>query len=127
MSKRNKKEKNRAFNTHHLCWPRKRWDRGYARLLRYHWYFIVEIPADTLHREIHARIEGIPVPDGRAAKSAYEQVVLLDERGALHQGDTVENRLNLLAALFDCIEQPTADAFREQMFLVHRFNKKAPP
>ena len=109
-----------ALNNHHLCWPRKRWDSGYARALRTHWYFNVMIPADTLHRDIHTEMSGIPVPDGHAAKIAYEQVVLLEERGALHPKASVETRLSLLIALFDGFVQPTADGFKKQLRIVRR-------
>lgn len=131
MAKRNKQKKARdrgAVNTHHLCWPRKAWNSGYAHALRQHWYFCVEIPANTLHRQIHEEIHGIPVPDGRAAKVAYEQVELLEKRGALHPEASIETRLSLLIAIFDCFEQPTADGFKHQLRIVRRFrNEKTPP
>lgn len=69
----------------------------------------------------------IPVPSPIASKEAYEQLDLLDKMGALHTNDGIEKRLNLIAALFDCIDQPTADAFREQIYIVRDYNKKAPP
>lgn len=130
MSKRSKqkrKQRDRGVeNTHHLCWPRKNWNGGYAHAIRQHWYFCVEIPAQTLHRVIHEEMSGIPVPDGAVARGAYEQVVLLEKQGALHPEASVETRLSLLIALFDCAAQPTADGFKEQLRIVRRF-KKAPP
>lgn len=129
MSKRNKKKKARdrgTVNTHHLCWPRKCWNTGYAHAIRQHWYFSVEIPANTLHKYIHEQMECIPVPDGMTARGAYEQVVLLEKQGALHPEASVETRLSLLIALFDCAAQPTADGFKKQLRIVRRF-KKSPP
>lgn len=123
---RMKKEDRSTLNTHHLCWPRKKWDRGYAKLIRSHWYFNVQIPANTLHASIHKKMWGIPTPDGTAAKDAYEQIRMLEESNALHRDDSVELRLNLLIALFECIAQPTADAFKEQKCLINKFNEKAP-
>ena len=120
------KESRSTLNTHHLCWPRKKWDRGYAKLIRSHWYFNVQIPADTLHAKIHKKMWGIPTPNGVAAKAAYEQVKMLEKNNALHRDDSVELRLSLLIALFEYVAQPTADALKDQMCLVHRFSKKAP-
>lgn len=125
MAKKNKKKKkqttHKAFNTHHLCWPKAKWNSGYAKALRNHWYFCMLIPANTLHKYIHSEINEIPVPDGHAAKIAYEQVVLLEKQGALHTEASLETRLSLLIALFDCFVQPTADGFKKQLRIVRRF------
>lgn len=125
--KRKRKQKNKGVeNTHHLCWPRRRWDSGYAHAIRQHWFFRIEIPAQTLHRTIHVEMSGIPVPDGAVAREAYEQVVLLEERGALSPEASIETRLSLLIALFDYAAQPTADGFKEQLEVVRRFKKASP-
>lgn len=55
-----------------------------------------------------------------------EQLGYLEKYGAISESDPVERRLQLLASLFDCIEQPTADAFRKQLQVVREF-KKTPP
>jgi hypothetical protein len=70
---------------------------------------------------------GIPTPNGMAAKDAYEQIKVLEKNGILHRSDDVELRLNLLIALFEYVAQPTANALKDQLCLVHRFNKKSPP
>lgn len=119
-------ENKSTFNTHHLCWPRKKWNKGYAKLIRSHWYFNVQIPADTLHAEIHWEIGEIPVPSAAAAKAAYEQIKALEKNGALHENDSIELRLSLLMALFECIAKPTANALRDQLYLIRRSSKKAP-
>ena len=67
----------------------------------------------------------IPVPREIIAKEALEQLRHLERRGAISDADPIEKRLMLLAALFDCADQTTADAFRKQLDIVHRF-KKAP-
>lgn len=129
MAKRKKKRSdryNKQTNAHHLCWQRRHWSNGYAKALRNHWFFIVEIPAGTLHRTIHEKMNEIPVPNPAAAKEAYEQVMLLERAHALRQDADVETRLRLLIALFDCSSQHTADAFKKQLRIVHEFNK-APP
>lgn len=69
---------------------------------------------------------GVPAPHDSAAKEAYEQLVLLNGFGVLHDNDSIEERLKLLIAIFDCIAQPTADGFRKQLEIVQR-HKKEPP
>lgn len=114
-----------AFDHHHLLWTRARWNGGALRELRLYWYCIILIPRDTLHRHIHANMCFIPVISQNSARYALNQLNMLDKAGALHEDDPIEKRLNLLAALFDYVEQETADALRKQLQIVCEF-KKAP-
>ena len=107
---------------HHLCYPRKKWSRGYAHALRNYWYLRVEIPKDTLHAAIHHALAEVPIPRGLAAKEALEHLALLNSFGVLHKNDPIEKRLKLLIALFDCIAPATANAFRKQLKIVTKFN-----
>lgn len=68
----------------------------------------------------------VPVPDAEATKCALQQLALLAKYGAIHEDDPIEKRLTVLTALFECIDQPTANGFREQLRIVREF-KKAPP
>lgn len=52
---------------------------------------------------------------------------MLEQAGAISDDDNIEKRLMVLAALFDCVEQPTADAFRKQQQIAHEFYNKKPP
>ena len=70
-------------------------------------------------------MSGVPVPKDYSAKQALEQLLMLEKANAIHDDDPIEKRLNLLASLFDCIEQPTADGFRKQLELVRYY--KNPP
>ena len=117
MAKTNLAEKDR----HHLCYPKSGWNRGYVKALRDHWYLRATVPKHSLHTEIHRRVTSVPVPRGRSAKAAYEQLLMLEHYGALAPYDTLEKRLSLLVALFDCVEQPTADAFSKQLEIVREF------
>lgn len=110
-------------DTHHLCFTRRNWVGRYAKLIRGHPYFKVVIPRQTLHRYIHMSMDAIIPPSEIAAKAAYEQVKLLEQTGALKGTDPLEKRLRVLIALFDCIAQPTADGFREQLRIVRNFYK----
>ena len=68
----------------------------------------------------------IPAPQSSSAKSALEQLGYLEKYGSISEFDSIERRLTLLAALFDCSDQETADAFRKQLEIVREF-KKSPP
>lgn len=115
------KTKNRREDSHHLCFPKRQWDIGYAKTLRNHWYFVVSIPRKQLHRQIHHEILGVPLPRNHCAKEAYEQVEMLEKYGSLHPDDPVEKRLKLLIALFECVEPETAEAFKKQLALCREF------
>lgn len=119
MSKEVKKD------THHLCFTRHNWNKGYAKAIRNYWYFIVLIPKDTLHANIHHTIKNIPVPKDCSARAAYDTIRILERQGILGLKDSVEDRLQLLIKLFSETEPATADAFMVQMAIIRR-NKKAP-
>lgn len=68
----------------------------------------------------------IPVPKEENARFALEQLEYLYSINAIRNDDTLDKRLNLLAALFDCVDQPTADAFRKQLSIIHDFYEEPP-
>lgn len=111
----------KTYDKHHCLWPRTSWNKGFAKEIRNHWYFVVEIPMKTLHSDIHDELPGIPVPPGNIARWAYEQIIMLDSYKVLHSNDRIEDRLEMLASIFDCASQPTADALRQQAKIIHRF------
>lgn len=113
---------------HHLLWCRREYNRGWAKRLRGHWYLSVEIPRDTLHRQIHYEVDHIPVPRVVSIKSALEQFSLLEKFNGISRDDNIEKRLMVLLALFDCAEPATYNALKKQYNVVCKFyNKKAPP
>ena len=114
---------NNARDRHHLCYQSRKWQRGNLRLLRDYWYCKISIPRDTLHRKIHLELSDIPAPKDSSAKSALEQLEQLEAFSVISEFDSLERRLDLLAALFDCSDQATADAFREQLRIVREFKK----
>lgn len=105
---------------------KKCWNRGILEVLRTYHYCVIPIPKCTLHRYIHENLRNIPAPSPIAAKGALEQLELLDKMGVLHDTDPIEKRLKLLAALFDCSAQPTADGIRKQLDIVRRFYTQPP-
>ena len=115
-----------AMDTHHLCFQRRYWKGSSVSEFRSYWYCKIDIPKDTLHRAIHEGMNHVPVPKPVNARGALWQLKKLHEYNAIHDSDSIEKRLEILIALFDCAEQPTADAFRKQLEIVHKFNKKSP-
>lgn len=111
---------------HHILFIKKRWSKGILDALRTHHYCVISIPKCTLHHYIHENIHEIPAPSPIAAKYALEQLEYLDMMGALPDTDPICKRLNVLAALFDCSAQPTADALKLQAKIVHRYYNEPP-
>ena len=106
----------------HLCYQKKFWRSNHgARALRDFHYCKVKIPRDTLHKKLHALVPFVPVPKSINAECALIELRMLEARHGISKDDGVEKRLRVLAALFDCIEQPTADAFRKQADIIHEF------
>lgn len=125
--KKHKKKQPRPTSSvrdrHHLCYQRKKWTRGSLRLLRDYWYCKVSIPRDTLHKKLHLEVSDVPVPSESSAKSALKQLEMLEEYNAISEYDSIERRLDILASLFDCSDQETANAFRKQLEVVREFRK----
>lgn len=140
MSKNKKKKRKRLLkkslkatprsgnikNRHHCCFIKAKWKGRYTSAIRDFHYCIIPIPRDTLHRLIHLNVYEIPVPSELAAKRAYENLLLLDENGALSNDDSIEMRLMLLAALFDRSAPATAKGFRDQLAVAHKFYNRPP-
>lgn len=111
---------------HHIFFMKKDYRRGALWELRSHEYCCVMLPKRTLHKCIHEHMNGVPAPSLSAAKDALFQLNALDKRGALNYNDPIEKRLKLLASLFDCAAQPTADALRKQLSIVRRYPREPP-
>lgn len=111
---------------HHLLWYKREYSKGWAKRLRDHWYLRVEIPRDTLHRQIHYEVAHIPVPRVINIKSALEQLNLLEKFGGISSDDSIEKRLLVLLALFDYCEPATHAALKKQYEIVCEFYNKKP-
>lgn len=116
----------KAYDTHHLCFPKAKWCTGYCKAIRCHWYFNVVIPRKTMHMALHREVKEVPTPRGKSAEYALNQVIALEREKRISLDDPVEKRLELLILLFDRHDKPTADAFRKELEIVHRFDQKAP-
>lgn len=123
---RKKKKRNKSpFDRHHIFWIRSEWSKGNFNKLRLHPYCIVPMHRETIHRYIHNHLAFIPLPKSCSVEYALYQLETLEQYGVISQDDSVERRLSILIALFECADQPTADALKEQLKLIHEF-KKAP-
>lgn len=111
---------------HHIFYCRHDYNKGWAKTLRTHWYSTVEVPKDTLHRELHHELERVPVPKALNIQGALFQLNLLEKFGAIHRYDNIERRLMVLMALFDCCEPETYNALKKQYDIVRKFYKKTP-
>ena len=127
--KRNTKARQHShpvMDKHHICWTERSWSHGALLELRLYWYCIVMIKRDALHAYIHHNMAFIPPPSELHAKMALEQLGYLESANVISEFDSLERRLDILAALFDCCEQPTADAFRKQLELVRAYKHNPP-
>jgi hypothetical protein len=125
--KRKKQKPNyKLKDSHHILYQKRHWCRGYLKVLREHDYCVIDIPRDTLHRQIHEWLGDIPIPSDNNAKEVLRNITLLEKQGAISNDDPLERRLTILIALFDCIEQPTADALRKQLKITRDFYEKPP-
>jgi hypothetical protein len=89
-------------------------------------YCQVPLQKEGLHKFIHENMHEVPTPNEAAAEAAYEQLIFLERHGVLHDDDPLERRLMILAALFDCTAQETADGFRKQLSLVQSYKNRPP-
>ena len=133
MSKRKRRyhprhrNRNNGYDTHHCFFPRKDYVEDPLDLLRSFYYCKIELPKDTTHSEIHKTILNVPPPDNLGAIRALSGLLLLRRQGGIADDDPAEKRLKVLIALFECSNQPTADALQRQLEIVQKYNKKPPP
>lgn len=55
-------------DSHHICFQKKHWRRGYARAIRM--AFAREVPV-AYHRQLHQEIKGVPVPPADMLRRAW--------------------------------------------------------
>lgn len=113
--------KNPSCDRHHLFYQKRHY-YGILSDLRSYEYCVVSIPKNTLHHKIHEYLGDIPTPRPSSARDALFQLRTLYQYGGISNNDSIEKRLRVLIALFECAEQPTADALKEQLSIVQRFS-----
>lgn len=109
------------YDRHHILWQRAKWNRGALRQLRDYYYCIIMLPKETLHKYIHSRVSQIPVPREIVTKDVLAHLDYLTNAGAISDNDSIEKRLKVLIALFECIEEPTATALKKQLIAVREY------
>jgi hypothetical protein len=113
-------------DTHHIFYQKRHWRGEALNMLRDYWYCKAEIPKNTLHRRIHSIIQDVPAPKAINAKSALDQLRTLERYEVIHENDTIERKLEVLIALFDYVEQPTAEALKKQLDVARKYYSKPP-
>lgn len=114
------------LDKHHLWYPRIDYSTGYCKSLRNHWYFIVDIPRETIHNRIHKEIPVIPTPSGLMAREICEEMTHLELWEAIHDDDPLEKRMRLLVMLLAYVEEETAVAMKKQLDIISEFQKETP-
>lgn len=123
MKKTSVELKKTPYDKHHILYIKEEWNKHGLEELRVHPYCIIKMERNTIHKYIHSHLAYIPVPREYSAKTVLFHLECLEKYGVIGLEDTIEKRLSVLIALFECVEQPTADALREQLELVHEFKK----
>lgn len=73
MSKKNKKKRVRippvaTRDRHHICFIKAKWSKGYAKAICN--TFVRYVPV-VYHRELHAHLKTVPVPDEKLLRHAW--------------------------------------------------------
>ena len=72
MSKKNKKRSRippiTTRDRHHICYQKRNWNKGYAKAICT--AFVRYVPV-VYHRELHAHLKTVPVPDNALLKAAW--------------------------------------------------------
>ena len=58
-----------ACDRHHICFQKRHWNKGYAKAICM--AFVRYVPV-VYHRELHARLRGVPVPPPEMLKKAWQ-------------------------------------------------------
>lgn len=116
----------KTTDTHHILWYKRDYSKGWAKRIHDHWYCRVEIPRNTLHREIHNEVAHIPVPRVVSIKDALYQLQLLEQYGGISSKDSIEKRVKVLMALFDGCEPKTYEALKKQYDVICEFYQHSP-
>lgn len=120
MSKKNKKRSRippiTTRDRHHICFQKRHWDKGYARAICM--AFVRYVPV-VYHRELHAHLRSVPVPDSKLLKEAWDK----------YQANKVEiDSYDVARAAAWLYVNIPDDAFRKAMqyqvdFFATRFNE----
>ena len=106
---------------HHLCFQRKHWEQGWAKILREHPYTGGYIPQATLHRELHSKIHDVPVPNGKECREAVEALNRWLANGMISLNDPLDAKLDTLIEIFDKRCPATVEIFKWQKEVVQKF------
>lgn len=106
---------------HHILYPRRTYDAGFAKRLREFPWLRVEIPM-CKHKVIHQEIERIPMPPAKRMKEALFTLERLASEGRLDRDATLEQRIDVLICIWGRYPEctPTCNALREQKRIIRK-------
>ncbi len=114
-----------SLNTHHLFWPRKSWNYGYAQKLRNHWYCKVVIPIKSIHDSIHWEMTQIPLAKESSCRMVLNKLDELESKQILKKTDPIEKRLDILIFFFENSgNSPTVSALKHQKKIAEKSSQK---
>lgn len=130
MSKKKRKQRRKAVNWsredfHHILFQKRHWEKGYAKALRMHPYAGKYIPQATLHREIHSKVNTVPVPEGSECRRAYLELLRLEREGLIDvELDNIEQRIDFFVNIWSNSSPATVRALLEQRDIASKFFNK---
>lgn len=116
--------KDYEHNVHHCLWIAKKWDADneYSRKLRNHEYFKFYIPKNTLHKEIHRKMQFIPIPSKTLCATAYNLLVSKLWAGEIRMSDEFTTRIDFLLEIWSSEACPmTHDALVEERKIIEHY------
>lgn len=88
--------KRNPYDYHHILYQRKHWQQGWAKILREHPYCGAQIPRNTLHRAIHAKISTIPLPVEGDCKKIFNELCIAEKNQLLSNEDSIGARIDFI-------------------------------
>lgn len=108
---------------HHLCFPRKGWvSENRLRLRRMHYCIVVL--KKRLHNRIHMEIGVVSIPPDEVAGEVADKLEAMLISGEISCQDPPEDRLRVLAKLFEEKATWTANALYEQARIIDEYNRR---
>lgn len=122
MKRKQKKHNRSGCDYHHIFFQKRYWQSGYAKALRNCEYGGKKIPRDTVHQEIHRRLNTVPVPKGASCKQAFEAMAEARRNGWIDpENDSLEVMIGFYINIWKETEPETARALQKQLEVIQSY------